>query len=198
MADAQEALESPLFRRAYPPDAAEGLFRLCEEREIFLVALEQLPQTLCHMDAFKRNLFSRHSTTGDYEAIGVDWAFTGRGAVGEEIVPLVMASAAFMDVDMSDLPELDAIVFDGYLQGLRQAGWQGDARLARLGYAAASPLRYGFGARFWVETARDESRQARFERAIGMPIEAWADSFGVWNRFLVARAEEARGLLGIL
>jgi hypothetical protein len=46
----------------------------------------------------------------------------------------------FVEVDVARIAELDAIIFAGYLDGLRDAGWQGDARLVRFGYAATAAL----------------------------------------------------------
>jgi len=62
--------------------------------------------------------------------------------VGEELAPLVAASVLFAGADPGALRELDACVFELYLEGLREAGWQGDTRLVRLGLALAAFLRY--------------------------------------------------------
>ena len=44
------------------------------------------------------------------------------------------------EVQERELRPLAQLVFDGYLQGLRSAGWQGDASTARAGFNAASAL----------------------------------------------------------
>ena len=46
---------------------------------------------------------------------------------------------------MADARKLDQMVFDGYVEGLAEAGWHGDPRLVRLGYAASSALCFGIG-----------------------------------------------------
>ncbi|MGH8245782.1 MAG: phosphotransferase, partial [Gammaproteobacteria bacterium] len=138
-------LDRPLFRRLYPPDVAEGILRLWADRETLLDALDRLPQTFCHRDAFRRNLFSRRGPDGHEQTVAIDWVFTGTGAVGEEIVSLVIATLGFREVEFGRAQELEAIVFDGYLRGLRDAGWRGDAGLVRLGYTVAAPLRYCLG-----------------------------------------------------
>ena len=48
----------PLVRQLFPPPVVAEMRRLWEEREVFLAALDPLPQTLCHHDAFRRNLLS--------------------------------------------------------------------------------------------------------------------------------------------
>jgi hypothetical protein len=67
----------------------------------------------------------------------------GTGAIGEELTPLVAVSLQFLHVPPGKARELEAIVIEGYMAGLRDAGWRGDERLVRLGYGLATGL---FGA----------------------------------------------------
>ncbi len=100
---------------------------------------------LCHFDAFRRNLLSRQGPDKE-ELVAVDWAYAGRGAVGEELVPLVVGSLCFFEVVGIAPRDLDAACFAGYVAGLQEAGWVGDERLVRLGFTAAASLRYTVGA----------------------------------------------------
>ena len=75
----------------------------------------------------------------------IDWAYAGVGALGEELVPLVQATYLWHEVERGKFAELEKAVLSGYVEGLREAGWQGDPMLVRLGYAAASALRYSIG-----------------------------------------------------
>jgi hypothetical protein len=67
----------------------------------------------------------------------------GIGAAGEDMAGLVSANLALREVDPTQGDALDKVVFSGYMGGLRDIGWQGDADLVRFGYTAASALRYG-------------------------------------------------------
>ena len=91
------------------------------------------------------------------------------------------------------LPELDAAAFDGYVAGLRDAGWRGDPRLVRLGCDATMALRLGplLGV-VQALTATPEQRTAT-ERAFGEPLEAFFDRYAAVQRFVLARAEGVRG-----
>jgi hypothetical protein len=195
----QDSLEHPLACRWFPADSADSTLRLWAEREMFLDALDPLPQTFCHLDAFRRNLFARRGPGGHDQTVAVDWAFVGIGAVGEEIVPLVQASLCFFEVELAKAQELDEMVFEGYLDGLRDAGWHGDPRLVRLGYAAAGAMRYPLGATGgFLPMVLDESSHSRVEQVWGFPIGEIADVLaGVWL-FLFGLADEARELLDIL
>ena len=194
MAQLRDNLDHPLVRRAFPPVVVETLFRFSEERDSFLDALDRLPRTFCHHDAFRRNLFARRDTDGGYQTVAIDWAFMGTGALGEELRPLVIHSVGFFDVEAEKLPELDAIAFDGYLTGLREAGWRGDSRMPRLGYAASAALLFLQGTGI-VSLLTDESQHARWEQVMGCPIEQWADRWALIYTSVVGLEEEARSLI---
>jgi hypothetical protein len=195
----RSSLDHPLVARCFPPDVVEGVSRLCDEEEIFLDALDRLPRTFCHRDAFSRNLFARRREGDDYQTVAVDWALAGTGALGEEIVPLVLASLFCFAVEMEQARTLDKIVFDGYLQGLGEVGWHGDARLVRLGYAAGAGLRYGIRyLQLITSVLTDEKRHAWAEQLYGRPIEEQADHGAAYFRFILDLAAEARLLLSEL
>ena len=81
--------------------------------------------------------------------MAVDWAYAGHGAVGEELVPLVVGSLFFFEAVGIAPRDLDAACFAGYVAGLREAGWAGDERLVRLGFTADAALRYTVGPSVW-------------------------------------------------
>ncbi len=77
---------------------------------------------------------------GAPQTVAIDWAFAGSGALGEEAARLVMGSLTFLEVPITQAAALDTTVFAGYLAGLHAAGWQGDPKLVRLGYAVSGAL----------------------------------------------------------
>src|SRR5207247_2248725 len=117
-------------------------------------------------------------------------------ALGEDLVPLVLASVGFFAVDLAELPELDQVVFRGYLAGLRDVGWHGDPRLVRLGYVAAAALRYTFPIR--LELRLDASRVAWVEQMFGRPLETVVDCWVGLHQFTLGLIDEARALFGAL
>jgi hypothetical protein len=195
----RDSLDHPLVRRAWPDDASDRLFRLWEERDLFLDALDRLPQTLCHLDLFRRNLFARKTADGDdWQTVAVDWAFAGQGAIGEELVPLVLASVAFREVNLAQAQALEDIVYEGYLEGLRDAGWRGDPRQVRLGYTAAS-LRYRFAELDRVMAILlDESQHAWVEQVFGCSIGEVQDHCAQVDSLFDHLADEARELMNAL
>lgn len=191
----RNSLGHPLVRRLYPPSATRDILDLWENREAFLSALERLPQCFSHLDGFRRNLFARKTADGDWQTVAIDWAFAGTAAVGEELAPLVLSTAGFGEIEMGQLPELGAVVFDGYARGLREAGWKGDRRLARLGFATAAALRYELPLELNISMLVDESTRARWEQVLGRPMEEAVDNWREGGQFRMDLLREARELL---
>ncbi|MEZ4514178.1 MAG: phosphotransferase [Chloroflexota bacterium] len=188
-----EGLKRPLIQRALPLAEKDAITAIWQEAPRYADMLTKLPQTLCHNDAFRRNMF--HS---EAETVLIDWALAGRGAVGEELVALV-AISLYLDPPLwDDLVRFDQAVFAGYLAGLRDAGWQGEAKLVRLGYLCAMVLRGLAGVRQDVGMLLDESNHMLLQREQQLgSIEAVADFMADVRRFrLLQMAAEARTLLG--
>lgn len=182
----------PLVQRLYPTEVYDRLWRLWAARDELLLGLDQLPQTFCHRDAFRRNLFARRRPDGEAQTVAIDWVFAGPGALGEEAVALVIATLGFREVDLAEASDLETAVLAGYLAGLQAAGWHGDPQLVRLGYAAAAPLRYCLGGtRNLLPILLDESRHARMELMWGAPLTAFVDHWAQLFSRLLDLADEA-------
>ncbi|MFI6345062.1 phosphotransferase family protein [Streptomyces sp. NPDC050560] len=70
----------------------------------------RLPRTPCHLDVWPGNLIRRP----DGEVVFLDWAFTGDGAVGEDVGNLIPDSVLDRFLPHESLDELDAAVTDAY------------------------------------------------------------------------------------
>lgn len=155
----------------YPTEVFDELVRLWIRRETLLDALDRLPHALCHHDAFRRNLFLRAGTL-----LAVDWAFLGPGPVGAELAPLVTASAAFLGIERERWEDLEQTAGNAYLQGLRDAGWDGPREQPHFGFAACSALRYGPGVvRLVLPALLDEAAHAHAQEMLGIPFDAIVD-----------------------
>ena len=123
-----EAWSRPLVRDNVPGELRLEANSLHESRDALYAIASRLPRTLCHLDFWSKNLFA--------DARGmvlIDWSFVGDGALGEDIGNLVLDAVFDHFVPAAQLAELDALVLDAYLRGLRQGGWYGDERIVRLG-----------------------------------------------------------------
>jgi hypothetical protein len=187
----------PLVQRQYPGiGMADRIVRQWREREVFLATLARLPQTLCHLDAYRSNLFALPGSGTTVETVAVDWGFLGLAAVGEELAPLVCPSVTLADADPEHIRDLGEVAFSGYVEGLGDAGWTGDVRLARLGYAAGM-IRYGLVA--WALVALIEPEiQALAQRVWRRTLEDRLDRYAALQRYTLDLADEARTLMAAL
>lgn len=172
------------------PRTAEAVSTLWRNQEPVLAALDALPRTLCHHDAFPRNLF-----VGATSTTAIDWQIMGTGAVGEEIVPLICVSVQLMHMPVAEMVELEGAVFAAYLEGLRATGWHGDERDVRLGYAAAASLFGGVSTvGMWPDISSAET-YLECETLIGAPIDAIVDCWAEMQEYYLTLAAEAARLI---
>lgn len=185
-------LENPLARRTLPLKAKARIQAIWRERATFIKALSALPKTLCHIDAFRRNILQ-----GRQDVFLIDWAVAGQAALGEELVALVAVSAYHEGLSYAECLQLDRVVFAAYHEGLAEAGWRGEAKLARLGYTCAMALRGLAGVKQDIDLMIDaDCHQQLLDNHQRQHIGEVADFYAEIRRFrLLAMAAEARELL---
>ena len=188
-----ETWDHPVVRRAYHTPIAERLRRLWADDDVFYAALQRLPRTLCHYDAFRPNLFARHGPAGEDQTVAIDWSYIGIGGIGEELAAMVASTLGWFEVDGGKARNLGETVFEGYLAGLRDAGWTGDAMIARLGYAI-SVARYAIpfsGVAMMADEVSWESARHIWGRSLDEFVCQWPQL----TYFLLDMADEARQLI---
>jgi Phosphotransferase enzyme family len=127
--DDDSAWQHPVVRETFPAGLREGVAFVHANRERLYRINESLPRTLCHLDFWPKNLFRQ----ADGRIVLIDWSFAGHGAVGEDVGNIVPDSVLDHFAASDALPDLERVVFDRYLRGLRAAGWTDDPRLVQLG-----------------------------------------------------------------
>ena len=199
IAQLRSLLDHPRLPHAFPGSSADDLLRLWENREVLLGALDRLPKTFGHLDAAPSNLFARRDANGEEQTVMIDWQGAGVAELGHELAPLVFFVLDWARVDRTEAGELDECAFDGYLRGLQDAGWQGDPRTVRLGYAASLALRFGLRSIGRMLRFVLDERQHSWTGPTGeMTTEELTDHSARVQRFLLGRANEARELLDVI
>lgn len=184
-----ELQQHPLVARAIPVQFVDPLLRLCADRDLLLAALDELPQTFCHLDAWRWNLFLTATPVGEPRLVAIDWAFVGVGGIGQEVAPLIFS-------DRRE-PAIEDHVLRNYLAGLHMTGWRGEEQLVHFGYAATMALQYGLALiGFCVEALLDEGQHKFLEEGFGEPLEQLVLRYGSWLEFTLPRAQQARQWLG--
>lgn len=178
----------PMVHDIFPPHVIEALLGLWADRHATYAFLARSPQTFCHLDVFRKNIFYHPSPNGSGRTVLVDWSFTGIAALGEETAPLVAASVAFMEVPIADIRQLEELVLDAYLDGLLDAGWTADPEVIRDVYVASVGLRYGVSpVRFILPRMLDRTFVPVIEQMLGHPIEKIVANLAAFYEWLARR-----------
>jgi hypothetical protein len=187
---------NPLVQRGWNAELVAGFERIWQEREQFIQVLACLPQTLLHADVGRKNLMARRRPNGEFETVVIDWGLAAIGPLGHDLATLLTQPTFwFLGVRVQDLPKLDPLAFDAYVQGLADVGWHGDRAVVRLGYTLSVVMRIGLGIMIPEWAARDERTRLFLESAIGHPIEELADTLHDLRGYIIACADEARQLI---
>ena len=144
----------------WPGPGRTRLRELWADRDRVLAVAEAGPHTLCHLDVWPANLTDDAGTS-----VLLDWAFTGEGAVGEDIANLIVDSFTDGLMDVALLPELAEAAIDGYLAGLRDGGWTGSHDAVRTAIYACGAAKYSwFGPAMAVRAARDDLGRSSYRQ----------------------------------
>ncbi|HEY3979770.1 MAG TPA: phosphotransferase [Streptosporangiaceae bacterium] len=154
--DDDDVWRHPVAREHFPPGLRAAVQFVHASRERLYQLSEALPRTLCHLDFWPKNLVRRP----DGQVALIDWAFAGLGAIGEDAGNIVPDAVFDHFVPAADMPALDQAVYEGYLAGLRAAGWRDDPRLVRLGMWSSAVKYDWLAARTLAQVSQE--RQYRY------------------------------------
>ncbi len=187
--------QHPLVQCAFPTPIGERFLKLVAKSNLLVDMVERLPQVFCHMDANCGNLFARRDVDGHDQTVLIDWALTGFNGVGCELGQLIWGSIP-KRVLKCEAGRLEALVFENYLVGLREAGWYGDETIVRFGYMAylfcnLGTIRMGR----ILALALDEAQHSKLEEEQHRPITGILEEEGATLYSLLDRGEEALGML---
>lgn len=191
--------ETPIGRRWLGQVGLARVYKLWSQTARLLQAFERLPVCYCHHDAFCRNLLPRTRPDGQRETVAIDWALTGYGRIGEEIGVTIAVALEFLDVGIDQARELDQAVFAGYLDGLHDTGWRGDARLARLGCTTNAFIVTGLMWNlFFLEQLQQPAGRELLSGMIKRPFDDIVAHYAEMFAFLFDLGDEALALVEMI
>jgi len=126
--EAMAQLRDPGLRR---------LERLVASTSDRIARLAQFPVSMLHHDLVRSNLFA----VADGGTAAIDWENVGRGPLGVDLAPLVIGSVRRGEASVDDLPAIEKVVLDRYVDRLRQAGVEREHDV-REAYRLALALRW--------------------------------------------------------
>ena len=163
--EADEVWAQPIVVELFDHGAREDLRRLWGERDRWWDALDRLPLTLAHLDAFRGNLMSR-TARGQVETVAIDWAFVGLAPLAADVATLVAASL-FYHGDPLDPQAVTTACITATHDGLRDVGHDISMHELERAYAINVVARWGFviaPLRAAGDPAREENMEQRLRR----------------------------------
>lgn len=186
----------PIVQQRFDTQQKGRILQLLADRQYFFAANDKLPQVLCHNDAHRRNfIWTQSKQTGEAELVGIDWALTGSGALGNDLGELIGTSIYWFEYDPYQAEALEEAVFEGYLAGIAARNLEVDKRLIRLGYLISLSFWMGAMIPGWIKILMSPDSKADVQAMFGYPA---ADVQAGWvqlNDFCLDRADEARRLI---
>jgi hypothetical protein len=164
--EADDVWAQPIVVELFDPDSREELRRLWGERERWWGALDRLPLTLAHLDAFRGNLMSR-SEHGQLETVAIDWAFVGLAPLAADVATLVAASL-FYHGDPLDAATVTAACLTATHDGMRDVGHRISMSELERAYAINVVGRWGFVIAP-LRAAGDRAREEKMEQMLRRP-----------------------------
>lgn len=164
----RHVMTHPLYQLAYSDDTHAYLLELWAQREHYLKRLAGLPQTICHYDAFRRNLLAQGQDT-----YAIDWSFVGPGPVGADVAAMLWVSFVFNNVSVAQVDRLYEPLLEAYLTGIREHTSDLDEASIKQGYAASFVIRVLISAGYDTLLILDEHKHAHFESIINLPLERY-------------------------
>lgn len=172
--------------RVITPDRKAKCHAIFNEIDILLTTIDKLPKTIQHLDAFSQNLFPSNDN-GQESTIAIDWAFVGREAVGAELASLFWVTLFCNEIKATDAADYERDIFENYMDGLKDAGYQPDRQSVRLGFTASTGLRH-FGDMCYVtQLAPEEEVDPEW-------VEQWLTA----GRHIDMLTQEARQLINAI
>jgi hypothetical protein len=157
--------------------------------------LERQPQAFSHLDAWRANLISAPSTTGEDRTIAIDWSFVGMAPAGQEAAILVGGSHIWLDAEPDEIATMSESAFASYVEGLKDAGWRGDERAVRFAYAASAALYMVPPLPFWLRRIADPAGREWLERKCRRDAVEIARAWALMLEHLLGLADEAYALI---
>jgi hypothetical protein len=154
------AWQQPLIAETWPAGLRRAWTWLLRHRDELLNLVASLPRARCHLDFWVSNVIQR--PTGELALF--DWAFTGDGALGEDVGNHIPDAVFDLFWPAERLPELAHTCIANYLDGLHDAGWRGDPDQVRLA-VMASGVKYAWLLPGLLGRASDTSHRAYHQQA---------------------------------
>lgn len=104
-------------------------------------SLQQLPRVLAHQDLSQMNMLLVKQEANESRLVLIDWQFMSISGIGEDLGKLFGVNMSLGIIPPEQYLRFQTSLYNAYLEGLRDMGWQGDEGLVRYGFCLSTALR---------------------------------------------------------
>lgn len=183
-----------LVRRVASRDTVARIGSFYARVPELITALDTLPRTLSHLDAWRANLMAR-DRGGTTQTVAIDWSVLGRAPVGQEIAVFVTGARVWLSLPPAEADAIGELAFSSYVGGLRDAGWSADEGQVRFAYTASAALWALAACPISLRRFALPEHRGWLERKFGMSLDDAAAPFGRFIEFALRLGDEALAAL---
>lgn len=125
----EEQKHSKVVREAYQDTPIQSAAEFASLTNQIFDRARSVSHGLAFGDSHARNMFPSESQT-----VGIDWAALGNDPVGVDIGVLIGSGMTFGVEEAQMVAEAERDIYDSYVSGLRNTGWDGDMDHLRIGF----------------------------------------------------------------
>ncbi|MFD1674374.1 phosphotransferase [Alicyclobacillus fodiniaquatilis] len=105
-----------------------------------ILALNHLPRVLAHQDLSKGNMYISNTDLGPKLTL-IDWQFMSVSGLGEDLGKLYGVAMSQGNIPRDSYEFYKELLFQNYMDGLTNAGWQGSISRPRYGFCVSLACR---------------------------------------------------------
>ncbi len=152
----------------------------------------RLPHGVVFGDCHARNLFPLEE-----ETVAVDWAGLAVDPIGADVSVLIGSGLSWSIDEALMVVQNERQIFDAYVDGLRQAGWDGEYEDVRRAFFTHFPLYLSFSALLpvWIRSGGTKQQREFLEARFGAALEELPGRMPPLSAHIPSYAEELRRLL---
>jgi hypothetical protein len=175
-----------------PSGGVERLTQFQNRSNSLLTAVASVETGIGHIDAHPKNFFVLNHDTDSPTTVAVDWPYVGRSPLGIDVGLFIISPLLWLEITVNEAKDLIEPIFEAYLRGIRNVGWEGDDPQIRMSYLAGIGV-YGVNRKISMahRVLTDDSARNFVVETIGHPADELIDSWRDALEFLLQMTDEA-------
>ena len=194
--DMPDIRNAPYIKAVAPTGGIDRFLRHWTDGEQLISVIDGLEKGIAHYDAHPKNFFILNHQAETPITVAVDWPKVGTAPLGTDLGLFVYSPLVWLEISADDAKGLVEPIFDGYMRGIRNAGWNGNESLIRMSYLASIGVDGGNSVAWMAHrAATDDNARDFMVDTIGHPIDQLLDGWREALEFFLKLTDDALQLV---